>query len=105
MKSLSRMIFVAIAIAALGAVGVTTSIMSSGIPAHAQATYSQSGHSTLTVPVPGTVIQTFSGNLKCAGCGPQGSSVSGGGTVTCVDGNVVSEHGSPGFKAQAPRTC
>ena len=30
-------IFVAITIAALGAVGVTTSIMSSGIPVHAQA--------------------------------------------------------------------
>ena len=85
-------------------VGVTTSIMSSGIPAYAQPTYSQSGHSTLTVSG-GTVTQTFNGNLKCAGRGPQGSSVNGGGTVTCISGNVVTVQGSPGFKAQASRTC
>ncbi|HXX98897.1 MAG TPA: hypothetical protein VEL11_17525 [Candidatus Bathyarchaeia archaeon] len=101
-------IFVAITIAALGAVGVTTSIMSSGILAYAQS-YSQSGHSTLTSPAPGTVIQTFNGNLKCTGCGPivdgSPSDLSGGGKVTCVDGNVVTQQGSPAFKLQASRTC
>jgi hypothetical protein len=51
-----------------GAVGVTTSIMSSGIPAYAQGhkscgTFCESGRSTITIGV-GTDTITFNGNLK-----------------------------------------
>jgi hypothetical protein len=96
---LDRMIFVAIAIAALGAVGVTMSIMSIGIPAYAQQTYTTHGKSTLSFPAPGEDIQTFSGSVNNQ-LGP--TPIHGGGVCKAIDGNVVSVQGSPGFKASPP---
>jgi hypothetical protein len=56
-------IFLVIVTAALGAIGITTSIMSSGIPAYAvQAGSQQSGHSTSSCSGD-TCSFTFSGNL------------------------------------------
>jgi hypothetical protein len=103
---LDRIIFVAITIAALVAVGVTTSIMNSVIPAYAQGqtscgSFCFSGHYTLSVPQPGTAVQTFSGNIKEAGVG---GTINGGGKATCINGNLVSAHGSPKFNALASNT-
>jgi len=64
-------IFVAITVAALGAIGATTSIMSSGIQAYAQlgqSSFSQSGHTTGSCGEIGGATCTTSGHttLTCS---------------------------------------
>ena len=108
-------IFVAITIAALGAIGATTSIMSSGIPAYAQS-FSQSGHTTGPCGEIGGVTCTTSGHTTqtcsfAAGCtftssgGFSNPSGSGGGRVTITTSSsgetTCTANGSPSFKATA----
>jgi len=91
-------IFVAITIAALGAVGITTSIMTSAIPVQAQS-FSRSGHETLTgnAFTGGPSTHTFSGHIDA------GPGQSGGGSISVTtSGSQVTVNkcvGSPGFKA------
>ena len=68
-------VFVVIVIAALGAMGVTTAIMSSATPAHAQCTIRQSNpHITVCSPSQGSggqVCTNNPGQINCRDTGRQ----------------------------------
>jgi|SRR5215831_17063456 len=93
------MIFVAITIAALGAVGVMTLIMTSAIPVQAAQPLGQSGHTRITgnAFLGETSTTTFSGHVN----GGPGQSGGGLKSVTTTGSQVTVNKcvGSPGFKA------
>jgi len=87
-------IFVAITIAALGAVGITTAIISSGIPVHAQGigggpqTITTSGHTTITnCPSTGVICSQSGHTTSTTQFGTGVSSSTDSGNIKSGDGS------------------